>query len=204
MCIRDRHSEKVFSQIQFSSEYTDSLDAKNGAIEIIQELNSKGFLLASLDSFWFENEIAHAQIFVGERMEWIELTPENIPNSFLSKVGFQKNNFRGKSFNLLKINELKEKILVQFENSGHPFAQIKLDEIHVENGKVSGRLFAEEGPKIYFNKLENYGNIEISQRYLENYLGIKENEPFDRSKVCLLYTSPSPRDATLSRMPSSA
>ena len=26
----------------------------------------------------------------------------------------------------------------------------------------------------------------------------------DRSKFCLLYTSPSPRDATLSRMPSSA
>ena len=31
--------------------------------------------------------------------------------------------------------------------------------------------------------------------------GIVLNEP---SVVCLLYTSPSPRDATLSRMPSSA
>ena len=28
--------------------------------------------------------------------------------------------------------------------------------------------------------------------------------PIDQSKHCLLYTSPSPRDATLSRMPSSA
>ena len=27
---------------------------------------------------------------------------------------------------------------------------------------------------------------------------------FDRDFICLLYTSPSPRDATLSRMPSSA
>ena len=27
---------------------------------------------------------------------------------------------------------------------------------------------------------------------------------FDLQKICLLYTSPSPRDATLSRMPSSA
>ena len=29
-------------------------------------------------------------------------------------------------------------------------------------------------------------------------------ENFGEAKVCLLYTSPSPRDATLSRMPSSA
>ena len=30
------------------------------------------------------------------------------------------------------------------------------------------------------------------------------NEAIDQSMDCLLYTSPSPRDATLSRMPSSA
>ena len=30
------------------------------------------------------------------------------------------------------------------------------------------------------------------------------NESFDKNGYCLLYTSPSPRDATLSRMPSSA
>ena len=33
---------------------------------------------------------------------------------------------------------------------------------------------------------------------------IKKDLAKMRSKVCLLYTSPSPRDATLSRMPSSA
>ena len=33
---------------------------------------------------------------------------------------------------------------------------------------------------------------------------IWDNQPDTMAKVCLLYTSPSPRDATLSRMPSSA
>ena len=32
----------------------------------------------------------------------------------------------------------------------------------------------------------------------------EEDEEEDESRRCLLYTSPSPRDATLSRMPSSA
>ena len=33
---------------------------------------------------------------------------------------------------------------------------------------------------------------------------IDEEKDIDKLKACLLYTSPSPRDATLSRMPSSA
>ena len=47
---------------------------------------------------------------------------------------------------------------------------------------------------------------------LERFVAIKTLKPnyvnqeafVDRFKSCLLYTSPSPRDATLSRMPSSA
>ena len=36
------------------------------------------------------------------------------------------------------------------------------------------------------------------------YHAAKEQQALMESRVCLLYTSPSPRDATLSRMPSSA
>ena len=43
---------------------------------------------------------------------------------------------------------------------------------------------------------KHVANVEV---YLNNPTGIGEH-----SDICLLYTSPSPRDATLSRMPSSA
>ena len=42
-------------------------------------------------------------------------------------------------------------------------------------------------------------------RDFKNYLmGLKKNEPIGMFCTCLLYTSPSPRDRTRSRMPSSA
>ena len=41
-------------------------------------------------------------------------------------------------------------------------------------------------------------------RIYENGVLVKEGKESSISYVCLLYTSPSPRDATLSRMPSSA
>ena len=63
------------------------------------------------------------------------------------------------------------------------------------------------------NKIEDL-SIAISNKCLdipiwnmENfhvYLSILIKKEIDTSPFCLLYTSPSPRDATLSRMPSSA
>ena len=45
--------------------------------------------------------------------------------------------------------------------------------------------------------------IEIKKKY-KNQIGIMCDVALDPYTSCLLYTSPSPRDATLSRMPSSA
>ena len=52
----------------------------------------------------------------------------------------------------------------------------------------------------YSVALESTDHISISQEY-KLFIGGKFVKPLSN---CLLYTSPSPRDATLSRMPSSA
>ena len=49
---------------------------------------------------------------------------------------------------------------------------------------------------VYDDKLEHEKYIEWSSTWIQSV--------YDALKPCLLYTSPSPRDATLSRMPSSA
>ena len=58
--------------------------------------------------------------------------------------------------------------------------------------------------KKLFEHLE-YDNIKT--KISDGYDGWSENAPYDRiivTAICLLYTSPSPRDGLLSRMPSSA
>ena len=73
-----------------------------------------------------------------------------------------------------------------------------------------------EKAKLLYNEIDNndafYGFVEKSDRSIMNVtFGTKNNyssEKFDRicsnNNICLLYTSPSPRDRTRSRMPSSA
>ena len=56
---------------------------------------------------------------------------------------------------------------------------------------------------------ENEGSAKVFGFALLNHLTQQDTlklfaEHYDSVKACLLYTSPSPRDATLSRMPSSA
>ena len=50
------------------------------------------------------------------------------------------------------------------------------------------------------------GNVRIEKKPIEKHFDFRLNGSIDENNnySCLLYTSPSPRDATLSRMPSSA
>ena len=60
----------------------------------------------------------------------------------------------------------------------------------------------------YVKSLLDQGKVKINEKVLEEALELLEatnDVSVDKNKkICLLYTSPSPRDNTLSRMPSSA
>ena len=60
----------------------------------------------------------------------------------------------------------------------------------LSSGEIDKKLFAE--------KSKEYSDVNEIVGIAKDYIS------FQREKDCLLYTSPSPRDATLSRMPSSA
>ena len=62
-------------------------------------------------------------------------------------------------------------------------------------GAATAHLFASEGARVLVTDMDNEKGQHVAAE-----LG----DSGDFFHVCLLYTSPSPRDATLSRMPSSA
>ena len=73
------------------------------------------------------------------------------------------------------------KVLLQDDPQDNPYYSFVLDE---NNAWIDHHSMAVDGPVIH----RDIDNPELLHLYL----------------ICLLYTSPSPRDATLSRMPSSA
>ena len=63
------------------------------------------------------------------------------------------------------------------------------------------RLIARPGAELDLPSVVRYRELVLN---VETYQAAIAGRPLDLTYICLLYTSPSPRDATLSRMPSSA
>ena len=80
----------------------------------------------------------------------------------------------------------------------------------IKTGCITGELNDEERKKNYIADIIYATNNELGFDYLRDNMKYSLNEMVQRDKNfcivddCLLYTSPSPRDRTRSRMPSSA
>ena len=92
--------------------------------------------------------------------------------------------------------------LSDFEGySGEAMAMGERPPVAVVNPQASGRLaIAEALTNLAGVAIDDIKNIKLSANWMAA-AGVDDAALFD---TCLLYTSPSPRDATLSRMPSSA
>ena len=110
-------------------------------------------------------------------------TDERLYSDFEAQTGIKVNRIEGKADELIT--------RMESEGSNSP-ADILLtvDTSRLERAKAAGVL-----QSIDSQLLENS---------IPSYLQDDDNQWFGFSQRCLLYTSPSPRDATLSRMPSSA
>ena len=73
----------------------------------------------------------------------------------------------------------------------------------IEHGRLQGRIHAEQVTHV-LRDVELTGEVLDSVRHICEDEGITLDETLDDADDCLLYTSPSPRDGLLSRMPSSA
>ena len=121
----------------------------------------------------------------------------------------QFGDFEGKSENnLLKISEIKKLLVVQI-------IQYKNSTVSIENTDIDGlklkdkplKVTSNNDTRILWNGPKNWLLVStkkdllkiISQNFQETDFAVT-----DLSHSCLLYTSPSPRDRSLSRMPSSA
>ena len=77
---------------------------------------------------------------------------------------------------------------------------LKTAQRNIDNAGLSGSITLAQGDATMFSAKELFGKSQFDRVFISYALSMIPNW----QKTCLLYTSPSPRDATLSRMPSSA
>lgn len=146
-------------------------------------LKTKGYINVSLDSMQFDTSAAQVWIYVGEQYQWIKLNTDSADKKMLSGIGWNEKNISNTALDFKKLQYWQEKMLDYYENNGYPFAKIQLDSFGISDGKLSALLKTNKGPEYVIDSIRVYGKANISNYFLQRYLGIENGCLYKKEKL---------------------
>ena len=159
-------------------------DGKQNLQNRLAKLQTYGYLSASFDSLTVDSLFTRAQFYLGNRYVWQNLYVNSIPKAWLTGVGYKAKLYQNKPFSPKTLELLQKQLLRYAENNGYPFAALQLTNFEVEpTGGVSAELLLNKGKFFTYDSLVLNGNVKINRSYLQNYLGIKQKQPYNESAV---------------------
>ncbi|HKL03601.1 MAG TPA: hypothetical protein VJ911_07995, partial [Cryomorphaceae bacterium] len=119
---------------------TDSAAVLSRLKNLRGELIEAGYLLASIDRIEWTTDTVSAYLYIGEKFEWAVLHPGNVPEEYLSRIGFRQKVYENARIAPSTLAKLFSKLLQTAENSGYPFASVKLDSVKIVENKLDAVL----------------------------------------------------------------
>lgn len=157
---------QLFSSENLALKYLDSIN---------QYFESNGFLQLYIIKEKISADSLRAKIQLGKQFAWEALDYKAIPVSFLP-VSEPKASYS-------EVNSWMQQVILNAENIGYPFAQIKLDSVERMGNMLSGSISFDVGPLIRWDSLEVEGNTKTQARYLQNLLKINPGDLFSQKKL---------------------
>lgn len=182
----EQKSDSLFfvkNLLDFPSQIADSLALLTILRGGVANLHKQAYLEASFDFISKKDSFIYVGFHLGKRYDWATIRKGNVPLAFLAQVGFREKLFDNKPLLFSDIRAIEEGLLTYAENNGYPFAQIGLDSLHFDNGRVSAALMMYSGDVFKMDSINIEGNVKVSAAYMHHYLGLKKGSVFNRSKV---------------------
>ncbi len=148
-----------------------------------QTLKKQGYVTASIDSVRFDSLSAYLVLYAGNLYQWSLFNVEEVDQDLLQAVGWQNNRFNGKPVDLDLVENWQQRILNQLENTGFPFAKVWIDSLQFENGQATAKLKVDRGPQYIVDSIRVYGDVKISNIYLQRYLDINNGSIYNKEKL---------------------
>ena len=176
-----------FETPSYNIEYTDSLKMLKELSQTITQIQSRGYAETSLDSNINSNNKYTYYVSIGNKYLWHELRFNSSEWKMLQNLKQESLDFNNKSFDYEKLIALQNDIITQFENSGYPFASTYLNEIQIDNNKVSAKLIIDKGALIKIDTIELTNFKGISNGYIQQYLKIANGSEYNESRISEIY-----------------
>jgi outer membrane protein assembly factor BamA len=163
--------------------YRDSNEVNNAINSLILDLQSDGFLAASVDSIIRDSLHTTAFIFAGDRYMWGQIRRGNVAEDYLSGTGFRNKLFYEDPFAYDEVARLLKRINRNCENNGYPFASVKLDSIEITNNEFSAALSLDRNKFVTIDSIIMKGVSVVAPVYIYNYIGIAPGNVYDESQL---------------------
>ena len=144
-------------------------------------LHAKGFITASVDSLLLDSAQAFAWLFLGEQYEKLNIKVPETYKRYLEMAGIPGSNT---SFiSLPQYQAVQQKLMDWFENTGYPFASIKLDSLVTEAQIVQGQLAVDKGMFYKIDSIRMLGPAKISRNFIHHYLNIPRGSFYNQQNL---------------------
>jgi len=167
--------------------FTKHHQKKSLAIKELETLliyfQNKGYLLVQADTVEQTDNSITITITANQQFKWAHLKLGNLNPSLASKIGFSEKLYLNKAFSNKQITQLKERIIVYYENNGYPFASIKLDSVQIENDILNAVLSVNKNQFYKIDSVVNYGNAKINPKFLYRYTSVFQNKPYNEQAL---------------------
>jgi outer membrane protein assembly factor BamA len=166
-----------------STSFSSRLGCAAYIAQLPHQLEARGFAGASVDSVFYDSLEARIQLYIGGFFQWSRIMAGPGDAALLSGAGWNEKKFLHKPFEFGTFKLEEQKLLDYLENNGYPFAQISLDSIVSDSGRLSAKLRIEKGPLYHIDSVRVYGNAHISLDFLQRYLNIPDGTIYSKEKL---------------------
>src|SRR5690606_7982744 len=129
-----------------------------------------GYPLAFVHQKTYHGDTLFLYLERGDLHTWVSLDVGNLDEKLAHAIGYQPAEFQDKPFDFEELNLFFDRVLKEAQNTGRPFASIRLDGIEQEGNKISAALDYNPGPLITFDTVQITGNSKTKGLYLNRLL----------------------------------
>ena len=147
--------------------------------QLVTTLIADDYLEANIDTLVINDKGAfvNSVLHVGPQYAVEELTLDSLSTNLLGQLKL-KNPKSASEF-----LSLRQKLKDYYGDNGYPFAQINLQDLELNAGKIKGGLAIDLGQQVIMDSLVIKGDLKLRKGYLRNYLQIFQGEVYNHSRM---------------------
>lgn len=177
------HSGKGFERIE-NKVFKTKAKASNAVENLKFKAINDGHVLAAIDSIEWRQQLGVVYFYKGPKFQNLEITIDEKDEYLIRKIPrLRERSMLNTRFSSNEIADILIKTSAYLENNGYPFAKVKLDLITLHPDSTQAHLFIEKGQMVAIKEIHVKGESEISEKYVENVIGIKVGDRYNESRL---------------------